>query len=81
MKNLNIIILNTLIFFVLINVLIAFSWPYISDKRNTKHSYNEKVSNFLDLSEEEFEKIVNKHRNDEIWKSGLNNKWELINSI
>ena len=39
------------------------------------------VLTFLDLSEEEFEKIVNKHRNDEIWKSGLNNKWELINSI
>ena len=25
--------------------------------------------------------IVNKHRNTEIWKTNLNNKWELINSI
>jgi hypothetical protein len=24
---------------------------------------------------------VNKHRNNEIWKSARNNKWELVNSI
>jgi len=39
------------------------------------------VLEFLGLNEENFEKIVNKHRNNEIWKSSLNNKWELINSI
>ena len=37
------------------------------------------VLNFLDLDNDQFEDIVNKHRNHEIWKSGINNKWELIN--
>ncbi len=41
----------------------------------------DEVLSFLDLKENEFEKIVNKHRNEEIWKTGLSNKWELINSI
>ncbi len=41
----------------------------------------EEVLEYLDLSEDEFEKIVNKHRNNEIWKTSLNNQWELINSI
>jgi hypothetical protein len=41
----------------------------------------DEVLSFLDLKEDEFEKIVNKHRNEEIWKTGLSNKWELINSI
>ena len=35
----------------------------------------------LEINKDEFEKIVNKHRNTEIWKTSLNNKWELINSI
>mgnify|MGYP001423993106 CR=1 FL=1 len=39
------------------------------------------VLDYLDLSEEEFTSIVNKHRNHEIWKMGLNNKWGLINTI
>ena len=39
------------------------------------------VLSFLDLNEDKFEEIVNKHRNEEIWKTGLSNKWELINSI
>ncbi len=39
------------------------------------------VLEYLDLTNEQFEEIVNKHRNQEIWKSGINNKWELINSI
>ena len=43
--------------------------------------YFDEVLSFLDLKEDEFEKIVNKHRNEEIWKTGLSNKWELINSI
>ena len=29
----------------------------------------------------EFDIIVDKHRNPEIWKSNLKNQWELINSI
>ena len=35
---------------------------------------------YLDLTEFDFEEIVNKHRNNEIWKQ-LNNSWILINSI
>tara|TARA_Y100001970_G_C14207265_1_gene844805 strand:- start:1101 stop:2198 length:1098 start_codon:yes stop_codon:yes gene_type:complete len=41
----------------------------------------EEVLSYLDLSEEEFENIVNKHRNDEIWQIVKNNKWELKNKI
>ena len=39
------------------------------------------VLEYLDITNQQFEEIVNKHRNQEIWKSGINNKWELINSI
>jgi len=39
------------------------------------------VLDYLDINEETFETIVDKHRNNEIWKSGKNNKWNLINSI
>ena len=41
----------------------------------------QEVLDYLDLDENEFEEIVNKHRNSEIWKSNIKNKWELINSI
>ena len=41
----------------------------------------EEVLNYLNINEEEFEKIVNKHRNDEIWKINRNNKWELKHRI
>lgn len=50
------------------------------DNEFPSKDFNE-VLLFLDLNEDEFEEIVNKHRNDEIWKTGLSNKWELINSI
>ena len=50
------------------------------DNEFPSKDFNEVLS-FLDLNEDEFEEIVNKHRNDEIWKTGLSNKWELINSI
>ena len=39
------------------------------------------VLQYLNLKEEKFHEIVDKHRNNEIWKTGLKNKWELINSI
>ena len=39
------------------------------------------VLEYLNLNDSEFEEIVNKHRNSEIWKTGKNNKWELINKI
>ena len=50
------------------------------DNEFPSKDFNEVLS-FLDLKEDEFEEIVNKHRNEEIWKTGLSNKWELINSI
>ena len=43
-------------------------------------NFNE-VLEYLEIDTEQFEAIVNKHRNNEIWKSAKNNKWELINSI
>jgi len=43
-------------------------------------NFNE-VLEYLEIDTEQFEAIVNKHRNNEIWKSARNNKWELINSI
>jgi N-acetyl sugar amidotransferase len=41
----------------------------------------EEVLNYLELNQDTFEEIVTKHRNAEIWKSGKDNKWKLINSI
>jgi N-acetyl sugar amidotransferase len=43
-------------------------------------NFNE-VLEYLEIDKEQFEVIVDKHRNNEIWKSARNNKWELINSI
>ena len=40
------------------------------------------VLEYLDITNQQFEEIVNKHRNQETWKKwNENNKWELINSI
>ena len=39
------------------------------------------VIKYLDLTEFDFEEIVNKHRNKEIWQQKKNNNWELINKI
>ena len=39
------------------------------------------VLEYLKIDNFEFEEIVNKHRNEEIWKSSLNNKWELRNKV
>tara|TARA_B100001093_G_C26845217_1_gene1022426 strand:- start:784 stop:1881 length:1098 start_codon:yes stop_codon:yes gene_type:complete len=41
----------------------------------------DEILSYLDITSDQFEEIVNKHRNKEIWKSNINNKWELINSI
>jgi N-acetyl sugar amidotransferase len=41
----------------------------------------EEVLKYLNLDQNSFEEIVNKHRNTEIWKINIDNKWELINSI
>ena len=43
--------------------------------------YFKTVLKYLDISEFEFEEIVNKHRNQEIWKTNKKNKWELIGKI
>ena len=39
--------------------------------------YLEDVLEYLDLSKEEFLDIVDKHRNDEIWKKNSSGKWQL----
>ena len=41
----------------------------------------QQILDYLNLSSDKFEEIINKHRNKEIWKTSINNKWELINSI
>ncbi len=41
----------------------------------------DEVLDYLKLNKSEFDIIVDKHRNPEIWKSNLKNQWELINSI
>lgn len=41
----------------------------------------EEVLNYLDINMDEFNIIVDKHRNNEIWKPSVDNKWELINTI
>lgn len=71
MKNLSIIILNSLIIFIIVNILIVFTWPYISDKRNAKHSYNEKISKFLELSEEDLIILQN-----ETWRKDYKFRYE-----
>lgn len=50
------------------------------DNEFPENNFDE-VLKFLDINQNQFEEIVNKHRNQEIWKPGMNNKWELINSI
>ena len=50
------------------------------DHEFPKDDFNE-VLQYLDLSNEKFDEIINKHRNQEIWKTGINNKWQLINAI
>jgi len=52
-----------------------------TNKTRNEWRYGSKGSLALDLDNDQFEDIVNKHRNHEIWKPGINNKWELINSI
>ena len=41
----------------------------------------DEVLEYLDLNEDSFTSIVDKHRNQEIWKVSLDNKWSLINTI
>ena len=50
------------------------------DSEFPENDFNE-VLDYLKINKEQFEDIVNKHRNHEIWKTGRNNQWELINTI
>ena len=50
------------------------------DSEFPENNFNE-VLEYLGINNEKFAEIVNKHRNNEIWKSSRNNKWELTNSI
>ncbi len=53
MKNLGIVILNTIIFFVIINIFIVLAWPIFSDFRNKRHSYSNEVAKLIDLEEDD----------------------------
>lgn len=71
MKNFGLITLNTLIFFILINILIVLIWPVISDQRNKKHAYSEEVSDLLNLSEENLIILQN-----ETWRKDYKFRYE-----
>ena len=49
------------------------------DEYSHKDHFKEALE-YLDISEFDFEEIVNKHRNSEIWKQH-GNSWKLINPI
>ena len=53
MKNLGIVVLNTIIFFIILNILIVIIWPVVSDFRNKKHSYNNEVVKLIDLENDD----------------------------
>ena len=53
MKNLGIVVLNTIIFFIILNILIVLIWPVVSDFRNKKHSYNNEVVKLMDLEKDD----------------------------
>ena len=57
---------------------IKFARKY--DDEFPKSDFKE-VLDFLDIDENQFEEIVNKHRNQEIWKTERNNQWSLINKV
>ncbi len=50
------------------------------DSEFPSKDFNE-VLDYLNLNQNQFEEIINKHRNHEIWKTGRNNHWELINNL
>ena len=39
------------------------------------------ILSYLSLTRDELDSIINKHRNPEIWKSSIDNKWNLINTV
>ncbi len=39
------------------------------------------ILKYLSLTTDELDSIINKHRNPEIWKSSIDNKWNLINTV
>ena len=59
MKNFTIIILNTLILFIFINIVIGLTWPLVSDARNKVHTYNDEQRKLLNLSEEDLVLLQN----------------------
>ena len=53
MKKISLIIFNTLLFFILINLLISISWPIFSKFKATKHNYIKEQIDNLKLSEKD----------------------------
>ena len=71
MKKIAIILFNTLVFFLLLNILIVLIWPIISDLRNKKHSYIDEVSELLELNENDLITLQN-----ETWRKNYKFRYE-----
>lgn len=61
------------------NLALAIKFLGLYDYEFSKKNFKT-VLKYLDILEFEFEEIVNKHRNNEIWTT-KDNYWQLINKI
>jgi hypothetical protein len=57
----------------------AIELSKLYDSEVPKENFDE-VLEYLNITRLDFDEIVNKHRNQEIWKR-RNNSWELINKL
>ena len=64
MKNFILILFNTFIFFLIINILIVFSWPIYSKYKSNKHNFIDEQIKLLDLNDKD---LVTFH--NETWKN------------
>ena len=64
MKNISLIFLITLLFFILLNLLIVLAWPIYSNLNSNKHNYIDKQKQLLNLSEKQ---LITLH--NETWKN------------
>ena len=71
MKKIAIIFFNTVILFVLLNILIALIWPKISDFRNKNYSYIDEVSELLELNSNDLMTLHN-----ETWRKNYKFRYE-----
>lgn len=64
MKNISLIFVITLLFFILFNLFIVLAWPIYSNLNSNKHNYIDKQKQLLNLSEKE---LITLH--NETWKN------------